>query len=144
MEPPETLVIDANIVFGALSSRGFTFELIRFLSIHGLGLYSPQYIHEELEEKTERLLKYSGLSGEDLNLVIRVLFKHIRVVPKSQYGRFLPEAELLIVEHPEDIPYLALSIALNCPLWSNERRLREQSKVKILPTHELKKLFGID
>jgi len=73
MEPAEEYVIDKNIVFGALCARGFSFELIKFLQDKGIKLYSPQYLHEELNEKTDRLIGYSGLNAEEVKLLIRVL-----------------------------------------------------------------------
>jgi len=54
----------------------------------------------------------------------------------------MPEAEKLIPNHLEDVPYLALALSLKIPLWSNESRLRKQHKVAVIPTHELKKRFG--
>lgn len=137
---PESLVVDANIVFGALSKRGFTFEFIRSLSRTGFGLYSPEYISEEIDDKMEKLLLFSKLSRTELEFLIRQLFRRVEVVSKSRYKTFLPEAEKLLPEHPEDSPYLALAIALGCPLWSNEKRLKKQSRVKVLATHELKLL----
>ena len=142
MEPVEEYVIDANIVFGALCARGFSFELIKTLTDKGVRLYSPQYLNEELSEKTNRLVEYSGLDAEEVNLLIRVLLKRITIVPKKEYELFIAEAEKLVPNHLEDVPYLALALSMKITLWSNETRLRKQHIVSVLPTHELKKRFG--
>ncbi|MBI2152065.1 hypothetical protein HYU21_05030 [Candidatus Woesearchaeota archaeon] len=36
--------------------------------------------------------------------------------------------------------YFALALKLNCALWSNDKKLREQSEVKVYNTYELVKL----
>lgn len=132
------LVVDANIIFAALTKRSFTFDFIRLLHKLGFELYSPQYILEEIDEKMDRLLRFSKLEREELEFLIKLLFKKIIIVPESEYDAYLPEAKKLLTEHSEDYPYLALSIALDCPLWSNEELLKKQSRVEVLATHELK------
>ncbi|MFZ2454902.1 MAG: PIN domain-containing protein [Candidatus Altiarchaeia archaeon] len=144
MEPPKKLVVDANIVFSAISTRTFTFELIRLLHEKGVRLYSPQYIHEELVDKTPRLLEYSKLTGDELGLLLKVLFRQIDTVPKDEYSKHMPEAERQIKDHLEDVPYLALAIKLDCPIWSNEQRLGKLKDIKAIPTHKLKKLFEVE
>lgn len=137
---PAKFVVDANVVFAALVKRGFTFEFIRLLPKLGFKLYSPAYALEEINGEMGRLSKFSKLSRGELEFLMGFLFKRIEIVPKSRYGRYLPEAKKLLPRHPEDSPYLALAIALDCPLWSNERRLKRQSKVKVSSTSELKSL----
>ena len=48
-----------------------------------------------------------------------------------------------ICPDPKDIVYFALSIYLKAPLWTNEKKLREQNEIKIYATHELIRLLGI-
>ena len=141
---PKKLVVDANIVFSALSTRTFTFELIRLLHAKGVRLYSPQYIHEELADKTPKLLEYSGLSRDELGLLLKVVFSQIDTMPKEEYTACMTEAEKLIKDHLEDVPYLALALKLDCPVWSNERRLAKLKEVKTIPTHKLKRMFGVE
>ena len=43
----------------------------------------------------------------------------------------------------KDITYFALALYLRCPLWSNEKRLKEQKEVIVYATHELMKLFNL-
>lgn len=138
---PAKLVVDANVVFAALVKGGFTFEFIRLLPKLGFKLYSPAYALEEIGGEMGRLSKFSKLSRMELEFLMGFLFKRIEIVPESRYERYLPEAKKLLPRHPKDFPYLALAIALDCPLWSNEGKLRKQSKVKVLPTHKLKSLI---
>jgi len=38
---------------------------------------------------------------------------------------------------PDDVAYLALALHLGCPLWSNDKALKKQTKVKVYSTQEL-------
>jgi len=51
----------------------------------------------------------------------------------------LPEAERL--DLMKDIDFLALSLKLNIPLWSNDKLLKRQQAVEILTTEEIIKII---
>jgi len=36
-----------------------------------------------------------------------------------------------------DVLYLALALKLNCPVWSNDRKLKNQNAVRIYSTQEI-------
>ena len=38
----------------------------------------------------------------------------------------------------KDTQYLALALKLNCAIWSNDKKLKKQDKVKIFSTEDLK------
>ncbi len=137
------LVVDAAVLFSFFKSDSFTRALIKLLYGRGARMFAPEFCLDELLSLKYRICKFSGISEEDFNTSFILLCEVIEVVPKSEYGRFISEATELLSEHPKDVSYLALAIALNCPLWSNEDRLKKQPRVKVLPTHELKKLFGL-
>jgi predicted nucleic acid-binding protein len=46
-----------------------------------------------------------------------------------------------LVAHPEDAPYIGLSLAFKLPLWSNDSALKEQAAVKVYTTLELIKIL---
>jgi len=139
----EKLVIDANVVISALIKKGFAFDLIVALSRVGIKLLSPDFLWEEVEKKKGRILKYSKLEENELDFLIKFLFKRIEVVPKEEYEEFIPKAEELLKEHKKDVPYVALALRFGCGIWSNEKRLAKLEEVKVFSTHELRKLFLI-
>lgn len=71
-----------------------------------------------------------------------LLSEVIEVIQEFEYEKFIPEALKLLPKHPKDAPYFALALKLHTPIWSNEKRFKQQSTVKVFKTHELKKLFG--
>ena len=62
----------------------------------------------------------------------------IKIVPEKEYFQFMKEAEKISPDF-KDIHYFALALKLKCPIWSNDKRLKEQNQVKIVSTTELLK-----
>lgn len=98
----------------------------------------------EIKKREERLLKYSGLTKAELEFVTNLLFKKIETVPESEYSKHLPEALEIFPSHTKDAPYFALTLTSNdFELWSDEKRHKQQSKVKVYPTSDLVKKLGL-
>src|SRR3989344_6608980 len=139
----KSLVVEANIVFQALIKRGFMLDLIKLLSSKGYRLYSPEFLSEEIGKRKDMLLQLSGLSKPELEFFINLLLRYINEVPKPEYSSFLSETLKIFPEHIKDAPYFALSFSKEIPLWSDEKRHKLQSKVKVLSTADVKSLFGL-
>lgn len=135
------LVVDANIVFAGLIKHGWLFDFIRFLPKKDCNLYSPEFILEETRGRIDKLMHFSGLNETELMFLIKLLFRNIKVVSKSRYEKFSNEAQKLLPGHSKDVPYFALALSFNCAIWSNEKRFKKQSRIKILSTTELKSLI---
>ena len=74
-------------------------------------------------------------------MIFVFLCEILTVVSKAEFLSRIPIAKKLLKEHTKDIPYFALTLYLNCPIRSNEKRFKEQSQIKVYPSHELKELF---
>ncbi len=60
----------------------------------------------------------------------------IEIVPAYEYSGFLSEARE-ITPDIKDAEYFALALKLGCPLWSQDSKLKKQSKVEVLTTKDL-------
>lgn len=129
------LVIDANVLFSALIKNSETRKLIFNTAIK---LYSPDFIIEEVKKYNYEIIKKSGLSLEEFDLLTELLFKHIQIINKQEYSHFL-QTSIYLIHDKKDAPYLATALKLNCPIWSNDKELKKQKKVKIFTTEELLK-----
>ena len=139
----DSLVVEANVIFAALIKKLDNFKLISLLPKLGIKLHSPEFVFEEIMEREERLLKFSGLNVSELRFLIGKLFKSIKSVSKSEYESFLAEAKDILPGHPKDSAYFALALKLNIPLWSNEKLHKKQFKVKVYSTSELLREVGL-
>lgn len=66
-----------------------------------------------------------------------VTLANIKTIPAKESKQFFKKAENISPD-PNDFQYFALALKLDCPIWSNDKRLKEQKFVKIYSTEELK------
>ena len=101
------LVVDANILFAAFIKDSYTRRLL---------LFSENQIDELF-----------SLLIENAN---------IKIVKQSALEETLEDAGKISPD-PDDIHYFALAFKLSCSIWSNDKKLKEQNKVRIFTTEEL-------
>lgn len=133
------LVCDTNVVFSALIAGGKTRELI--LSDR-TDLYAPEFFFTELDNHREEIQEKSKLSGDDLDLLLAMLFEETDVVPRAEFESELGESQEHIAGvDPDDVLFLALALHLDMDLWSDDGDFEEQRAVTIWKTHELVERF---
>lgn len=127
------LVIDANILFSALIKDGKIAELL----VNNMGeLYAPDFLLEEFKKHKKELLGKTKRSNQEFEFIFGLLKQMIISVPFSDYATFLPRAAEISPD-PDDVPYLALALKLEIPLWSDDKKLKQQSHVRVYCTREL-------
>ncbi len=87
------LVVDANILISALIRDGASREII---FANEFNLVCPEYLSEELEKYKILIANKSGLTAEEVSLMIALLFKRIRIIPSADYQTKMLEAESLM------------------------------------------------
>ena len=130
------LVIDANILFSALIKDSLTAELI----FNGdLKLYTCEFIIEEFFKYEEEIMKKTHRTREQFITIMHQLKDILTVIPKEEYSHLIAEAERFSPD-PKDIMYFALAMKLNGSIWSNDKLLKKQDKVKVYLTSEIMQL----
>ena len=127
------LVIDTNIILAALLKPSTTQKLI---FSEKLTLLSPEYALEEIYEHIEELEKRSGKNKRELELAIQLIFSEIEIITCENYSVFKEKA-LNEIKDKDDWPFLALAFLKKCPIWSNDKALKQQSLVKVFSTAEI-------
>ncbi len=129
------LVLDSNIIFSALIKKSTTRDII--LS-DVFELHAPEYIFSEITKHKELLLNKSKMNDGDFDALLLLLQKHIQLVPKEKYNEKMALAEDILKDIDiTDSPFLALALALNCKIWSNDGHFKQQDKVEVHTTKEL-------
>jgi predicted nucleic acid-binding protein len=133
------LVVDSNIIFSSLIKGSKSAALQVIYSPWNVEFYSP-------EETLEEFNKYSSIlenkAREDFRELMFLIFSEIKIIPAKYYASRINDAYEAVKEIDEkDAPFLALSMALNCPLWSDDKSLKSQNKVRVISTFELLKKF---
>ncbi len=54
----------------------------------------------------------------------------------SEIKEFIEEGSIVSPD-PDDSEHFALALKLNCPIWSEDKLLKQQDKIEILNTKEL-------
>lgn len=133
------LVIDAGIVFTALTGFGVTKKI---LFLKNLELYSPKQLLEEINEHKPRILELSSLSPDKIEELLKLIENRISFIPEKSFESFLEQANSLIPDK-EDTSYLALALSKDISIWSNDEHFKKQSLVKVFNTKELVEKFKL-
>ena len=129
------VVVDANELFSLLI-RGSKQSKEIILS-RKLNLIAPEFLLTEFSNNEKEILSKTHRTAEEFSRLLCSLKSKINVVRKCEFEEFVDEATELFPEHTKDVPYLALALKFNCPLWSEEKLLRKQSRIKVFNTKEL-------
>ena len=135
------ITIDSNILFSAIIKDSLTRKLI--LEYDGLFLF-PSYIFEEMEKHKELLLKKSGMNEKEFNELMGLILKKVAIVQEEVLLKYRQEAlEIIRGIDESDVVFIACALAHdNSILWSNEKRLKNQSRVKVMSTNEISKILS--
>jgi|SRR3989344_9432115 len=129
------LVLDANILFSSLIKHGIT---RRILIEENIQFYIPSYLIEEFVEHINELETKTKANSIILKRKLKELLKlsNIKLIDNGDIEEFVEKANKISPDE-EDSFYLALALKLNCPIWSNDKRLKSQNKIKIYNTKDI-------
>lgn len=130
-------ILDANPLFSALIKDSFT---IRIIVSEKVELFAPEFLFDEFLEHEEEILAKTQRTRKELNQLVGSLKEIIHIIPRKEFELYLEEAKSLISDE-DDVPYLALALKLNIPIWSNDKKLNKQNKVKVYSTKEIKHML---
>ena len=134
------LIIDANILVAAFLKSATTRELIFDEEIE---LFAPEYFILEVNRtlKKDKFFRiHTTLTKEEIEELLSFLFKPIKIIPEEEYFPLLKKAAQYVPF--DDAPYLALSLAIRIPIWSNDTALKKQSLIKVYTTAELVRIIN--
>jgi predicted nucleic acid-binding protein len=130
------LVLDTNVILKAL---------IRDSVVRGILLRSshefliPEYAIDETRKHLGMVAEKSGLSESEINSVIDALLVSIKVVPAEKVVSKWKEAgDLMAGIDAGDAPFVAAAMSASCDgIWSDDKHLRRQDKVRVWTTKEI-------
>ncbi|MBR9704371.1 putative toxin-antitoxin system toxin component, PIN family [Candidatus Pacearchaeota archaeon] len=134
------LVVDANILFSSLIKEGKTIELLLDPSLQ---LFTPEYILTEFEKHKDEILKKTNRLIKEFNEIFNFLKTIINIIPEHELSNCLNKANQISPD-PNDAMYFALAIKLNCAIWTNDKKLKDQNIIKIYSTSELLEILKIN
>ena len=131
-------VVDANVVVSSLIAGGVSFRVFALNSVlNKFEFIAPDFLISETEKHIPELFEETRLPGNIFFDTLNFLFEEIDVIPSEEFREFVPESEKILSTHLKDVPYLALALKLNCPIFSGDKVLRRLSPVKVRNPREL-------
>lgn len=128
------LVVDCNRIIAALIKDSTTREILCDTTFD---FVAPEFILEEINKYKSEIYKKAGISDEELELVISILFENINIIPKEDYEHHLIELKKAISD-VKDIPYLTCCIATKAQgIWTHDPHFKGQNRVKVFTNIEL-------
>ena len=134
------IIVDANILFAALIKNSVTANLMFVERLH---LYAPEFLLDEFDKYRKEILKKTHRTSEDFNQVLDEISSRIHFFPINEFDNLIDDADKISPD-PNDSIYFALALKLVMPIWSNDKRLREQNVIKIFKTSDLLNIFSSD
>ena len=86
----------------------------------------------------EEIRKKSKMKIKEFNKLLKNILKKVTIIPTADLLPYRDQAIKIIDDiDPDDDFFIACSLAHNCPLWSDDKHLKKQDRVKIISTKEL-------
>ena len=136
------IIIDSNVLFSALIKDSITRKII--LDYDSLFLF-PSYIFEEMEKHKKELFLKSGMDEDEFYTLLELILKKVLVIPNEMFVPYRKEALSIVKDiDPDDVIFVACALAYSSSIiWSDDKRLKNQNKVNVLSTKEIKKLLKL-
>ena len=133
------LVVDTNVVISALVKNGFLRDFI-INKNSSFELITPAYIFSEINKYKDYICKKADINEKQFYFLLVTIFKYIQVINPIYYNSYLNEADKIIGHiHKTDVPFIAVALSLNCPVWSDDKHFKKQKRVKVLTTKDMLK-----
>ena len=132
------LVVDTNVLFSFFKADSSTRKLI--IDYKPM-LFAPEETIKELTKYTDIICIKAYITRKEFRQILRTLSTYIEMIPRSKFLKSYHEAQaILLPSSQEDAPFIGLALHLDIPLWSNDKALKKQDKVKVISTAELLKI----
>jgi predicted nucleic acid-binding protein len=119
------VVVDTNIVFSAILNSNSSIGQILLYSGITIEFYSSRYLQIEIQNHFHKIKKATGLDDATLFELIGLLYSKINFISEE----LIPKEILLVADEFagdvdfDDVLFVALSIHLNCKLWTGDKVL---------------------
>ncbi len=91
-------------------------------------------------------MRKSKMNSEDFENLLQLLLKRIIIVSKEDLNHKKEEAiELMKNIDLDDALFIACALASpNSVIWSDDKKLKQQTKIKVLNTFEMMEYFKVE
>ena len=129
------LIVDSNILFAAI----ITNSTVRKILMHNpYEFLTVGFSEEEINKYKEEILKKSGLSNEEFEMLFDKLKQKLKMLDDQVINLKFEEAyEIMKNIDPKDSVFIAAALATNSDIWSDDQHFQKQNKIKVWKTEDL-------
>ena len=130
------VILDVNIILSALIRDSTTRKIILNSEFD---FYFPEPSLHKIRKYENYILEKSGLSEEEYDKILAILFKYIKLVPTEEIEKNWNKAkEIMEYIDSEDVVFIATALGLtDSVIWSDDGHFEKQDKVKVLKTEDM-------
>lgn len=124
------VVVDTNIIFAGL--RSVSTSLREKLSNPRYRFYAPKFLFVEIFKHKERILKHTSADEDIVLEYLSLLLYYIHFIDESiiSNAEYLTAYSLCKDVDEKDTPFVALSLTLECDLWTRDVQLKTGLRAK--------------
>jgi predicted nucleic acid-binding protein len=118
------IVVDTNIVFKALRLKNsYIREILNQEQYH---FYAPKFLLVEIFKHKEKILKNNTQLEDEFYEYLNLLLQRITFVNEDiiSIGNYLEAYRLCKDIDEKDVPFIALTIQLECELWTFDQPIK--------------------
>jgi predicted nucleic acid-binding protein len=118
------VVVDTNIVFKALRLKNsYIREILNQEQYH---FYAPKFLLVEIFKHKEKILKNNNQLEDEFYEYLNLLLQRITFVNEDiiSIGNYLEAYRLCKDIDEKDVPFVALTIELECELWTFDQPIK--------------------
>lgn len=131
------IVADINRIIAALVKWGTTREI---LFDKNFEFITPDYTIIEIRKHGEELKNKTNQTNEEFEILLKLIFEHIKIIPESEYKDFIEDCKNDIRDL-DDVPILATAIATKADgIWAHDLHFQEQKKCKVFTNIDMLKM----
>ncbi len=129
------VVVDTNIFISALIKDSITRKII-VKSNHNF--IFPEFEFEEIRKHREEILKKSGLTGKELDILLLRMLNYVKIIPIEVILKYRKNAsEIIGMVDRDDVIFVATALAFDAAIWTEDMHFRKQDKIKVIGTNEM-------
>ena len=134
------IVVDTNILISALIRNSTTRKI---MIESDCKFYYPEMSLHEIRNYKALILDKSGMNEVEYDELLNRMLKYVTLITDEQIRPKLKDAKMGFANiDPDDVVFLAAALAIdNCMIWSEDKDLEKQNRIKILKTRDMLRLL---
>jgi predicted nucleic acid-binding protein len=115
----KAIVLDANILIRAVLGKRAR-SLIENYAL-AVNFFTPDIAFEDARRYLPEILQKRGIPNESALMVLEHLGRLVQSLPEEYYNAYRKQSlHRISARDPDDWPIVACSLALNCPVWTED------------------------